>query len=119
MARKPKASFRAHLESVPRRCPPLRQDRRDGVLRLIVEVSYGGLLGIFQGIMQIKREKPYDLDGLALEVYDAIDGRRTIETLIDDFAARHHLTFFEGRALITRFLQMLEKRDLIEVDMPD
>ena len=119
MARKPKAGFRQHLESVPRRCPPLRQERRDGVLRLELEVSYGGILGLFQGIMQVKRQKPYDLDGLALEVYDAIDGQRTIENLIDAFAERHHLTFFEGRALITRFLQILEKRDLIDVDLPD
>ncbi len=117
--RQQRVSFQQHLQAVPERCPPLRKAYKDGVLRLTVEACYGGLLGHLQGIFQITREKPYDLDGLALEVYESIDGKRTLENLIDLFATRHHVTFLEARALLSQFLQMLEKRDLIEITLPE
>ena len=50
--------------------------------------------------------------------YEAVDGRKTVEQLIDEFAAREKLTFFESRALLGQYFQTLVRRGVIVATLP-
>lgn len=59
--------------------------------------------------------RSYRLDGLGLEVWQAIDGQSTIGALVEGFAARHRLSYHEARAAVMGFLRLLITRGLIVV----
>jgi len=63
----------------------------------------------------VRRRRRYLLDGIGLSIYERIDGKKTFEQLVDEFGAEHKLTFFESRALLTTYLQLLTRRGLIAV----
>ena len=48
-------------------------------------------------LMPISRERAISLDRLGSEVWQACDGRRTVQEIVDLFAAAHDLTFHEAR----------------------
>ena len=62
--------------------------------------------------------KKYVLDRVGAAFYESIDGKRNLEALADDFAAREKLTFFEARALVGQYLQTLTKKGLVVATMP-
>jgi hypothetical protein len=43
------------------------------------------------------------------------DGRRTVEAIIEEFAADHKLSFREAQLSVTQFLRQLTQRGLIAV----
>jgi len=58
------------------------------------------------------------LDRPGTEVLDLCDGRRTVEQIVEKFAADHKLTFREAQLAIGQFLQSLTQRGLIAVACP-
>jgi hypothetical protein len=65
--------------------------------------------------MPISRERAISLDRLGSEVWQACDGRRTVQEIVDLFAAAHDLTFHEARLSVTAFLRLLTRRGLVVV----
>ena len=61
------------------------------------------------------RKRKYELEGLGLAVYERIDGRTTIENLVDWLMAEHRLSFFESRALILHYVHQLMTKALVVV----
>jgi hypothetical protein len=53
------------------------------------------------------------LDKLGTEVWRYCNGSMTAERIIDEFSARHHLSFHEARISIMTFLKDLTQRGLI------
>ena len=53
------------------------------------------------------------LDVLGTEVWDLLDGRRTVGNLIERFAETHRLQHREAEVSVTRFLRELGRRGLI------
>jgi len=57
----------------------------------------------------------FQLDPAGQQVYDRIDGRKSFENLIDEFAAPYKLTFFESRGLLMVHIRNLMKNGLVVV----
>lgn len=57
--------------------------------------------------------KKLQLDALGTEVWDLIDGRRSVRKIIQRFAETHRLHPREAEVSVTRFLRELGKRGLI------
>jgi len=53
------------------------------------------------------------LDRIGLSVLDLCDGRRTVEGIIEQFAARNKLSYREAQLPVTQFLQMLLARGMV------
>lgn len=113
---KPTLTLRDQLNSVPVRNERARVTRgANGTAVVIVEVGCSPWMKPLRRWFAIRPTARYRLDAIGTSVYDSIDGRKTFETLIDEFAAQHDLTFFESRAMMTSYTQMLMKRGLIAV----
>lgn len=56
-----------------------------------------------------------ELDKLGTAVLQLCDGRRSVEKVIEKFAADQKLTFRESQLSVTQFLRMLTERGVIAV----
>ena len=72
----------------------------------------------FRDLFGLSSRKKFVLDRIGAAFYESIDGKKNLETLADEFAAREKLTFFESRALVGQYLQTLTKKGLVVATMP-
>ena len=108
------------LSSIPIRNIRIRETpESDGTLVVEVELSYKGLLRFMYKRLKLRTTRRYRLEGLGLEVYRMIDGVKSFEVLIDEFASLNALTFFEGRAFLMQYLQMLMQKGLVAIGIPN
>lgn len=117
----PQLTFETQLQSVPVRNERVRITRPEdnaGALIVEVDLSYRGIVGLLSRLFHPRKSKKFQLEGLAREIYERIDGRRSLEQFIDDLMAGHKLTFFEARALIVQYLKILMERGLIVIAAP-
>ena len=113
---KPTLSLQDQLNSVPVRNERAQVTRgADGTAVVTVEVGCSSWMKPLRRWFAIRPTARYRLDATGTAVYDSIDGRKTFEQLVDEFAAQHDLTFFESRAMLMNYVQMLMKRGLIAV----
>lgn len=63
--------------------------------------------------LPFRTEKGIALDSLGREVFEACDGVRCLETIIEQFAARHRLRFHEAKHSVVTFLRWLLERRII------
>ncbi len=112
--------LRQSLQVVPMRNRGVTQlpASNERELHLEVTLVYGTTTGLLRRLLGARSKRSYVLEGVGREVYQDIDGRSTFEELIDRFAARHKLSFFESRALLAQYYQMLTKRGLIVATLP-
>ena len=90
-----------------------------GELELEVELVYkNAAMRFFRDLFGLSSRKKFVLDRIGAAFYESIDGKKNLETLADEFAAREKLTFFEARALVGQYLQTLTKRGLVVATMP-
>ena len=90
--------------------------------RLIVAVPLKrprGLYAVLEWFFLFSKQHRLELDELGASVLRACDGRATVRALIEDFAARHKLTFHEARVLIMMFLKKMLERGIVAVLVPD
>ncbi len=73
----------------------------------------------FSWAMPYRDERGVALDKLGTEVYRAVNGRRTVEQIIDAFAEAHRLRFHEARLAVMQFLRMLAERNIVALAIPD
>ena len=64
-------------------------------------------------LLRVRKRAGYELEGLGREVWEACDGKRTVEKIIDEFAARHHLRFHEARLSVMAFLRQMVQRGIV------
>jgi len=109
--------FGQQLSSVPMRnekvkvCPSA-----DGKsLELEIGLRHEGFMLLMHRLFKLRDRKQYSLDAVGRQVYESIDGQKSFEQLIDEFAERHKLTFFESRALLTQYIKTLMTRGLVVV----
>ena len=90
-----------------------------GELTVEVELKYrSAAMRFLRDLFGLSPRKKYILDRIGAAFYRAIDGRKDLEALADEFAAREKLTFFEARALVGQYLQTLTKRGLVVATLP-
>jgi hypothetical protein len=55
------------------------------------------------------------LDVIGARVLDRCDGERTIEAVVEGFAADHRLTFREAQLAVGQFLRQLARRGIVVI----
>jgi len=119
MAKRNRLQLTQQLASIPIRNVRMRETpESDGSLVVEVDLAYNGLLRFISKPLKLRTTRRFRLEGLGLEVYRMVDGKKTFEVLIDEFAIRHKLTFFEGRAFLMQYLQMLMQKGLVAIGIP-
>lgn len=111
---KPAANLKQLLAAVPTRNTAVREETRGGALVLFVPIrKRWWTRGPMAWCLPLRDEKGVALDALGQEVWQTCDGQRDLETMVEDFAARHRLGFHEARLTVMRFLRMLAQRNLL------
>ena len=112
-------TFERHLNAVPIVNRHLTEHRdTQGDVVIDVELVYPFWARPLARLLRLRRTRGFVLDEIGLAVYRAIDGRRSVEDLIDAFADTHKLTFFEARAFLGQYLRTLMKHGLIAIGVP-
>lgn len=110
------ARFRQSLKVVPFRNASAVIHPGAGLNEIEVEVELryeGVFMKFFQRFFKLRTKKRYLLEGVGKIAFEAIDGKKNFEQLIDEFAEKEKLTFFESRALLGQYFQTLTRRGLI------
>jgi hypothetical protein len=63
--------------------------------------------------------KTFELDSLGMFVWESCDGKTTVQQIIRKLAKRHNLTQREAEVGTIQFLQMLVKKSLVGMVVPD
>lgn len=69
-------------------------------------------------LLPFSREKNAELDRFGAEIFAWCDGTRTVEEIIDLHKARWQLSFFESRAMILQFLELLMRHGFLAMIAP-
>jgi hypothetical protein len=115
------SAFRQSLEAVPARNAAVKlvRAKNPDELQVEIELKYeGSALRVLRRLLRPADKKIYVLDKIGKRVYESIDGKKNFGELIDEFAAAEKLTFFESRALMGQYMQLLAKRGLVAATFP-
>lgn len=114
----PPASFetlQAQLTAIPIPNEHVEKDDRGDVMLITVDLRYGALGKALAKPLKLRDKKSYQVDGVSLEIYRLLDGKKTVEHLVELLAEKHKLTFFESRGLILQYLHILTQKGVIVV----
>jgi hypothetical protein len=102
------------LALVPGKNRAIRVELRDAGLIVWVKIQKRWWMGPPLGwLLPFRSEKGIALDDLGREVFEACDGQRSLETIIEGFAKRHKLRFHEAKHNVVTFVQWLLERKII------
>jgi len=88
----------------------------DGALRASIPLQRPRwLVPPLSWILPFSREREVQLDALGAGVLEMCDGRRTVESMIEKFAADHTLSFREAQVSVVQFLRQLTARGLVAI----
>jgi hypothetical protein len=68
---------------------------------------------------QTPKRRKVQLDALGTQVWEWIDGERSVGDIVRAFSEAHHLSNREAELSVTAFLRMLGKRGLIAMREPE
>ncbi len=90
----------------------------DAVVVYVKNVRPWYMLPPLSWIVPHRRERRVVLDRVGSQMWRQCDGERTVEAVIDAFAATHDLTFHEARVAVTTYIKSLVKRGVLVIVMP-
>ena len=115
------ANYLQSLKVVPIHNPTVKmmQTGNPDEIEIEVQLAYeGAFMKRFQKTFKTSQKKRYILDGIGKRIYTSIDGKKTFEQIIDEFAERDKLSFFESRTLLGQYFQTLSRRGIIVASLP-
>lgn len=109
------------LDAVPTRNVRVMTERHGEELLLKAPVKPRWFLTnpVSRAILPQKKYYKVALDAVGREVWDACDGRNTVEQIAERFAQRHRLRFHEARMSVSHFLRSLTERGCIVIVVPE
>lgn len=113
--------FDTQLKTVPVRnhhVEIVRSDKDPDVLIVQVALRYKGFLKLAKRVLKLRNSKRFELAGLSRVLYEKLDGKINVESLVLWLQKEEKLTFFEARAFIVQYLSDLMRRGLVVV-IPD
>lgn len=111
--------LQSQLETIPIVSPLAEVNEiDDNRVRLISPRKFKWWGRPLKWIFKLTDQRKVELDPLGTEVFRLCDGQRNVEEIVDIVKDKYNLSFFEGRALVLSFLQMLMKRNLMFVQPP-
>jgi len=108
------------LSCIPERNPGIEEFVPDtGGLILSFPVMYKPFFMRLQRFLRSNVQKTFrrkiQLDGLGMDVWSLLDGKRDVKTVIKDFAGLHGLDEKEAEISVTLFLRSLGQKGLIRI----
>lgn len=105
------------LRAVPYRNEAMKlTDRRGGaVLAEVPMRKPGWLVPPLSWIIPYSSHRRVELDAAGASVLELCDGRRTVEAVVEKFAADNKLSFREAQLAVMEFLKQLSQRGLIAI----
>jgi hypothetical protein len=104
------------LDGVPFRNTSVREESGNGGATLWAPVRRRWWMRPpFSWLLPLRGQKGFRLDAIGLAVWRACDGTRTVERIVEEFSARHRVSFHEARIVVMSFLQELTRRQLVAV----
>ena len=114
------SSWRRMLQAVPHRNQAARlvSEEGDGSVTLAVPTKRPAFLfPPISWVIRPRKERLTVLDPIGASVWRACDGRQTIEEIVENFAARHRLSFHESRVSVTHYVKSLLQRGVLAVSI--
>ena len=115
------AHFRQSLNIIPAHNAGavVYKSKNPDEIEVEVTLAYEGfMMKSLYKMLKMHNKKRYILDGVGKKIYESVDGKKTFEQIIDEFAAREKLTFLESRALLGQYFQTLTRRGVIVATLP-
>ena len=111
------SAIKKNMESIPVQNHEVEIKKTDdGEIYIIdVQLKYSGLHKKLATLLKLKKVRRFQLDGISLEIYHLMDGRKTIEGLVDYLYDTYNLSFFESRGLVLHYVHLLTERGIIVV----
>ncbi len=107
------------LASIPMRNTHVeRQEAGPGQIPLLmVDLQYPLWMTLLSRLLRrrLKKTRRIQLDAVGWGVYERIDGQKTFEQLVDEFAEEHRLGFLESRSLLMVHIQNMMRAGLVVV----
>ncbi len=119
--RKPKLTRQQCLAAIAVRNPLAEaKDLKDGQLEVILPLQKTRLGKWFSFGSEKTLERRYQLDAFGRDVWEMIDGKKTVRKLIEKFAAKHGLNLREAEVSMMAYLRTLAGRGIIAlaVELP-
>ena len=106
------------LQCVPVRNSQVGEERQEGgevILAYPVTVRpwFAGLARRLGGDVDGTRLKKLQLDALGTDVWMLLDGKRSVQSIVSEFARKHQLHPKEAEVSVTQFLRQLGKHGII------
>jgi hypothetical protein len=102
------------LALVPGHNQAIRLEVRDDGLIVWTKIQKRWWMGPPLGwLLPFRSEKGVALDVIGREVFEACDGKRSLESIIEEFAKRHQLRFYEAKQSVVTFVRWLLERKII------
>jgi len=102
------------LELVPMHNAAIRiETSPDGLVVWVPIAQPFWMRSLLRFVLPFRKEKGIALDVIGREVFEACDGNRNVEAIIEQFAKRHKIRFFDARQSVTTFLRWLLERKII------
>jgi len=90
--------------------------RPDGSVRAVVPLRRPKwLVPPIAWVLPFSSHRRVELDALGAKVLQMCDGKQNVETIIENFAADHKLSFREAQLAVTEFVRQLAQRGLIAI----
>ncbi len=113
-----KLSQEAILRAVPHRNRAVQvEPREEGLLLSVPLRRVWWAPGIVRWLFRISEVRSVQLDALGSHVLSFINGRRSVEKVIEKMMREYNLSFYEARISVLQFLKMLTERGLIGLHM--
>ena len=111
------------LLCIPEKNASVKENFLDsGDLILIYQVLYKPFFLKIQKIIGQSKKNTFtrkiQLDGLGVDVWSLLDGKKNVKTIIKEFAALHRLNYKEAEISVTLFLRSLGEKGLIGIKEP-
>lgn len=110
-------TVRTTLKAIPHRNEAMKLERRpDGTALATVPMRRPKfLVPPLSWLLPYSDCRRVELDPLGVGVLDLCDGKRTVESIVEKFAAANKLSFREGQLSVVQFLNQLSQRGLVAI----
>jgi hypothetical protein len=113
-------ALRRQLRMIPVPNPEAKVEVGDeDAVRLTIPLRHRPWSRMLQTIAPIRDHVRVEIDRMSTELLMLCDGETDMETIIDTFAGRWKLSFFEARAMIFTFYRNMEKKRVLFARVPE
>ena len=112
-------SWRRMLAARPLRNAAAEASEQGDELRIAVPAKRPRwLVPPLSWLLPVRPSRAVRLDRVGARVWGLCDGERTVEELVEAFAAMYNLSFHEARVAVTGYLSQLVRRGALAIEMP-